>query len=413
MAFLATAGSEPLERFRAAAERRGGYDRRDPEPCDLSILPRVVTAAQSAELAPICRRIVQASLDRVLDIQAGREPAAGCPLDWIAGLVGRMPAELCGNVRLDFLLEQGRLRLLEGGWVNLSGVDYAPQVGLALLDIEPQLATDFDVERPATRIRDRLREQGTTRLAILVKEDHTVYAENDWNLIRDQLRPIESVVIAEPDFHRIRTAPGLILIDDQPCDAVYLRSLDGPAAFAGRHAEQNRRTLQLLLDSGVAFHDHPLTMLAEDKDLEWLVDRDPTLRQVVPRTCRPSDVSPAEASRWVLKLRDRHSGEGVFLDTEEMLPRWHDPTAILQERIDPDRFAVVTVHGFSGDAVADLAVHVSYRYDVAHRTLLTSEIAGYFSRFTLVGGKVNLCTGGGIVPVLSERIPPGPVETRA
>jgi hypothetical protein len=34
---------------------------------------------------------------------------------------------------------------------------------------------------------------------------------------------------------------------------------------------------------------------------------------------------------------------------------------------------------------------------------VTAEIAGYFSRFSLSGGKVNLCTGGGIVPVLSER----------
>jgi carbamate kinase len=32
-----------------------------------------------------------------------------------------------------------------------------------------------------------------------------------------------------------------------------------------------------------------------------------------------------------------------------------------------------------------------------------AEIAGYFSRFSLTGGKVNLCAGGGIVPVLSER----------
>ena len=53
--------------------------------------------------------------------------------------------------------------------------------------------------------------------------------------------------------------------------------------------------------------------------------------------------------------------------------------------------------------MADLAVHVSYRYDVARRELLACEVTGYFSRFTLVGGKVNLCTGGGIVPVLSER----------
>jgi hypothetical protein len=403
VAFLATAGGESLRRYRAAAERRRSYDRRDPEPCDLSILPRVVTAAQAATIAPICRQIVQASLDRVLDIHAGREETDGWPLGWIAGLVTSLPAELCGNVRLDFLLEAGRLRLLEGGWVNLSAVDYAPQAALALIDIAPQLAADFTVERPAERFRARLQERATRRLAILVKEKHTVYAENDWNLIREQLAPIDSIVVSEPDFHRIRRAADGILVDDLVCDAVYLRSLDGPAAFSGPHAAQNRRTLALLLDSGVTFHDHPLTLLAEDKNLEWLVARDPSLRPVVPKTCRPTDVLQSEAGRWVLKLRDLHSGEGVFLEEPEMRAHWNDPTAILQERIMPDRLPVVTVHGYTGNAVADLAVHVSYRYDVAQRTLLHAEVAGYFSRFSLVGGKVNLCTGGGIAPVLSER----------
>ena len=405
MAFLARLGVEPLECYRAAAEVRGAYDRRDPEPCDLSVVPRVVSVGQAGLAAGICRQIVQASLDRVLDIHAGRESVAGWPLGWIAGRVQALPAELCGNVRLDFLLERGRFRLLEGGWVNLSGVDYAPQAALALLDIAPQLAAAFHVERPAAGFRARLIEQGVRRLAILVKEKHTVYAANDWTLIRGLLAPIESIVVAEPDFDRIKIrADGRgISIDGLACDAVYLRSLDGPAAFAGPHAEQNRRTLALLLDSGVAFHDHPLTLLAEDKDLEWLVERDPGLRSVVPRTCRPGDVPCSEAGRWVLKLRDLHSGEGVFLDTADMAAHWADPTAILQERIEPDRFPVVTVHGLQGDAVADLAVHVSYRYDVARRELLACEVRGYFSRFTLIGGKVNLCAGGGIVPVLSER----------
>lgn len=401
MAFLVAAGNEPLERYRAAAERRGGYDRRDPEPCDLSILPRVVTASQAGTLAPICRRIVAASLDRVLDLHAAPRTAAAWP-EWLPDAFPALPAELIGNVRLDFLLEAGRVRLLEGGWVNLSGVDYAPQVALALVDVFPDLAETLHVERPATRFRDRLLERGTRRLAILVKEQHTVYAENDWNLIREVLAPIESVVVAEPAFDTIRPTTGGIIVDGQECDAVYLRALDGPAAFTGRHAEGNRRALAALLASGIAFHDHPLTLLAEDKDLEWLVERDPDLRSVVPRTVRPADVPRAEWERWVLKLRDRHSGEGVFLERDEMLASWDDPTAILQERIDPDRFPVHTVHGFRGDAVADLAVHVSYRYDTARRELLTAEIAGYFSRFTLVGGKVNLCAGGGIVPVLSE-----------
>jgi len=197
----------------------------------------------------------------------------------------------------------------------------------------------------------------------------------------------------------------VVLVDGQPCDAIYLRALDGPAAFTGPRAAANRQTLEMLLATGVAFHDHPLLLAVEDKDLAWLVERDPTLAAVVPETRPPAAVPPEEAAGWVLKLRDRHSGEGVFLDPVEMRRHWHDPAAILQRRIEPERVEVVTVHGHRGLAVADLAVHVSYRYSVRRRELLAAEVTGYFSRFSLTGGKVNLCAGGGIVPVLSEAMP--------
>lgn len=403
MALLADSSAAERARFLSIAESRRAYDRRDPEPCDISLLPRVVTARMAAELGPVCRRIVRASIERVLDLQAGHEAAEEVPLAWVAGLVPQLPAEFIGNVRLDFLLEKGRPRLLEGGWVNLSAVDYAPQAALALLDTAPALADRFHVERPAERIRQRLAERGTRRVAILVKERHTPYAANDFELIRGLLAPIESVIVAEPDFPLIRGGDGVVFVGDLPCDAVYLRALDGPAAFAGPHAATNRRTLEVLLTSGITFHDHPLMLLAEDKELGWLVARDPALADVVPRSLPPAAVPRSECDRWVLKLRDRHSGEGVFLEPAEMAAHWDAPEAMLQERIHPDPFPVVTVHGHRGDAVTDLAVHVSYRYDVARRELVTAEIAGYFSRFSLTGGKVNLCTGGGIVPVLSER----------
>jgi hypothetical protein len=349
---------------------------------------------------------VQASLDRALDLHAGRERAEGWPLAWITAAVGRLPEELFGNVRLDFLPSVAGPMFLEAGWVNLSGVDYAPQAALAVLDVEPALAETFTVERPVAGMRRRLLEQGVGRLAILVKDDHTVYAEGDWELIREALAPIESVVVSERDFGRLEPATGAVLVDGRPCDAVYLRALDGPAAFTGPRAAGNRQTLEMLLAAGVAFHDHPLLLAVEDKDLAWLVDRDPALAKVVPETRLPAAVPPEEAAGWVLKLRDRHSGEGVFLDEAEMRRHWHDPAAILQRRIEPERVEVVTVHGHRGLAVADLAVHVSYRYDVRRRELVKAEITGYFSRFSLTGGEVNLCAGGGIVPVLSAAIPP-------
>jgi len=415
-----------LERFRAAAERRGAYDRRDPEPCDISILPRIVTSAEAGRLADISVRIVRAALDWTVDrhadgglarhahgglarhadggrAAAGQHGVAGYGLDWVADEVGRLPDELVGNVRLDFLVSAGQPWLLEMGWVNLSGFDYAPQAALALLDVRPELHVGHHVQRPVEPLRRRLLDRGVQRLAILVKEEHTPYAANDFRLIAEAIRPIDTIVVAEPEFPAITADKHGLRVGEVAVDAVYLRALDGPAAFEGRHAATNLRTLRLLLAADVVFHDHPLMLLAEDKDLRFLIDRDPSLAKCVPEVRRPAEVEPADAGNWVLKLRDRHSGTGVFLDEPAMRARWDDPDAILQRRIEADRIDVSTVHGRRGRAVADLAVHVSYRYAVARRELLVAEVAGYFSRFALDGGIVNLCAGGGILPVLAER----------
>jgi len=413
-----------LERFRAAAERRGAYDRRDPEPCDISIRPRIVTAAEARRLADISVRVVRAALDWTVDrhgsggltrgaagglAAAGTHGGTGYGLDWITAEVGRRPDELLGNVRLDFLVSEGRPWLLEMGWVNLSGFDYAPQAALALLDVRPELRAGHRVERPVEALRRRLLDRGVRRLAILVKEDHTPYAANDFRLIAEAIRPVDTIVVAEPEFPTIEAGPRGLRVGAAAVDAVYLRALDGPAAFTGRHAATNLRTLRLLLAADVVFHDHPLMLLAEDKDLRFLVDRDPGLAECVPEVRHPAEVEPADAGNWVLKLRDLHSGTGVFLAEPAMRARWEDPGAILQRRIEADRIDVSTVHGRRGRAVADLAVHVSYRYAVARRELLVAEVAGYFSRFALDGGIVNLCAGGGILPVLSET-PPGPAS---
>jgi len=394
-------------RFLAAAIHRRAYEPRDSEPCDISLVPRVVAAPRARWLEGIARRLVQASIDFALD--ARRSPGesdetGGYSLGWIASQTGRLPRQLIGNVRFDFLPQGDGLKLLEAGWVNLSAVDYAPQAALALLDTVPDLASQFDVLRPATRMRARLEEQGVRRVAILVKDVHTPYAENDWELIREVLAPIESVVISERDFGELRCDhAGRVFFGGMGIDGIYLRALDGPAAFTGPNALRNGETLAMLLGAEVTFLDHPLLLLAEDKDLSFLTDRDPGLAEVVPAMRPARGASAADAEEWVLKLRDRHSGEGVFFEGCDLERHGDDPCAILQERLQANRFPINTVHGHDGSAITDLAVHVSYCYDVDTRSLLTAEIAGYFSRFTREGLRVNLCTGGGIVPVLSER----------
>ena len=364
----------------------------------------MVTAARRRWLGPLVERLVKASIDAALDAR-GALPGEddGFSLAWIAGQVGRLPRQFVGNVRFDFLPQGDELKLLEAGWVNLSAVDYAPQAAAALLDTVPTLGESFDVERPCLGMKRRLDELGVRTLVILVKETHTPYAENDWELIREVLRPIESVVLSEREYGALSCRDGKVHLGDLPIDAVYLRALDGPAAFSGPHARLNREALALLLGSDVIFLDHPLLLLAEDKDLSFLVDRDPGLAEVVPRMRPARGAVGADAAQWVLKLRDRHSGEGVFFEACDLERHGDDPGAILQERLEANRFPITTVHGHRGAAITDLAVHVSYRYDVPSRRVITAEVAGYFSRFSREGLRVNLCTGGGIVPVLSER----------
>lgn len=404
VAWLSGAGADLRADFLAHAIRRRAYEVRDPEPCDISLVPRVVTAARRRYLEPLVKRLVQASIDAALEMRATpRDDGDGYSLAWIAGQVGRLPRQLIGNVRFDFLPQGDDLKLLEAGWVNLSAVDYAPQAAAALLDTVPALQEWFGVERPCSGMKRRLDELGVRTLAILVKETHTPYAENDWELIREVLRPIESVVLSEREYGELSCRDGRVHLGDMPIDAVYLRALDGPAAFSGVHARLNRDTLAMLLGAEVSFLDHPLLLLAEDKDLSFLVDRDPGLAEVVPRMRPARGAVGADAAKWVLKLRDRHSGEGVFFEACDLERHGDDPGAILQERLEANRFPITTVHGHQGSAITDLAVHVSYRYDVPTRKVVTAEVAGYFSRFTREGLRVNLCTGGGIVPVLSER----------
>jgi hypothetical protein len=390
--------------FLGQAIRRRAYEPSDPEPCDISLIPRVVTAQRQRWLADLVVRLVQASIDAALDARGVAVGSAdGYSLAWIASQVGRLPRQLIGNVRFDFLPQGDDLKLLEAGWVNLSAVDYAPQAAVALLETVPALAGEFEVMRPAVRMKRRLGELGVRTLAILVKDAHTAYAENDWEMIREVLRPIGSVVLSEREFGDLSCRDRRVRLGDLPIDAVYLRALDGPVAFTGDHARLNRDTLAMLLGADVIFLDHPLLLLAEDKDLSFLVDRDPGLAEVVPRMRSAQGAVGADAEQWVLKLRDRHSGEGVFFEACDVDRYSEDPGAILQERLDANRFPINSLHGHRGSAITDLAVHVSYRYDVPTRKVVTAEVAGYFSRFTREGLRVNLCTGGGIVPVLSER----------
>ncbi len=99
--------------FLAHAIRRRAYELRDPEPCDISLVPRVVSAARRRWLGPLVERLVKASIDAALDARgtlAGEDD--GFTLAWIAGQVGRLPRHLVGNVRFDFLPQGDELKLL-------------------------------------------------------------------------------------------------------------------------------------------------------------------------------------------------------------------------------------------------------------------------------------------------------------
>ncbi len=380
------------------------YDPR--EPYDASLVPLVITSGRHAAYQRAAERICGAALTAFADRMARGGPAADSFERLLLGLPVRDEI-VSGNARFDFLEEGERLRLVEMNFVGVGTTGHSHQATRALLACLPELESRYTCLHPVDAFREQLLRQGVRTLALLTKDDDRDYYGSwlDRVIIVRGLRPVRAFIVPRRAWSAFRCEGRSLHLHRTPIDAIYPRELTWRESL-----EAGSDWCRFFLESGARCLDHWSLILAEDKDLRFLLAHDPGLAAYLPRTWRPGEQPPSlTPAECVVKRRHEHAGDGVEI-APARLPS-DDGCTILQERVRTNRTHVRSVFGFEGTVTYDVAAHVCFDFDLRSRRLLACRVSGYLSRYAPTGDIVNISKGGGILPVLVERADPGHGET--
>lgn len=373
------------------------WDERDP--CDVSILPLVISrerhAAYERAAECLCNAALQAfAVRRDADRFAGdalQRPVQGFPL---------RQDVISGNARFDFVEQGDDIRLVEMNFVGVGTVGHSLQATRGLIDIVPELAERYRLLHPTDAFREQLLRHGITSIALVTKDtDRDFYGSwLDRVIIAEGVKPVEMIIVPRAEWGDFTTDGTTLSFRGRKIDAIYPRDLTWNESIRDG-ADQCR----FFLSSGAFCYDHWSLVLVEDKDLRFLTDFDPAVDAYLPRTIDLEALpAGADTSGLVLKRKHLHGGDGVWMAPFE-LPRENRDDYILQERIALNSTRVKSLMGFEGVVSYDVAAHVSYDYDLPNRRLLSCKVSGYLSRYAPQGDIVNISKGGGVIPVLVER----------
>jgi hypothetical protein len=385
--------------FRAALVERmfcGADDIRD-----VALAPLVISRDEQLQFEVMARRICAAALNAF----ASRRDPSRFAGDSFQKLVQSLPVRqgiLAGNARFDFLPTAAGPRLVELNFIGVGTTARPHQAARALLDCLPDLRGSYCVLLPTDAFTRQLGRLGCRTLVLLTKDNDREYVTPwlDRLLIQRQLAPVEVVIAPRREWDHFTSDGRGLAFHGRPIDAIY------PREFTWRSSiEAGIEQCRFFLESGATCLDHWGLVLVEDKDLGLLLEQDPSLADLVPRTW-PLGKQPTAipATELVLKRRHDHGGEGVVVGPET-LPEPDGDEWLVQERLRGPRIPVTTLLGFAGTVTHDIATHVSYEYDIERRELVHCEVSGYLARFAPTGDVVNLSQGGGVIPVLLEEPP--------
>jgi hypothetical protein len=365
---------------------------------DVALAPLVISRAEHARFELAARRICAAALAA---FASRRDPSrfAGDPFQrLIQGLPVRQGV-IAGNARFDFLPTASGPRLVELNFVGVGTTARPHQAARAVLDCLPDLESVYHVLRPTDAFARQLGRLGCRTLALLTKDNDREYVTPwlDRLLIQRQLAPVEVLIVPRREWAAFATDGRGLTFRGRPIDAIYPRELTWRTSI-----EEGIEQCRFFLESGATCLDHWGLVLVEDKDLGLLLEQDPGLVDLVPRTWalgrQPATLPPSEL---VLKRRHDHGGEGVVVGPAT-LPTDAGGEWLVQERLRGPRIPVSTLEGFAGTVTHDIATHVCYEYDLVRGELRHCEVSGYLARFAVAGDVVNLSQGGGVIPVLVE-----------
>ena len=365
---------------------------------DVSLVPLVIGGKAHAHYDSVARRVCAAALGAFAD----RRHPDRFPGDAFQRLIQSLPVRqrrISGNARFDFLPTPDGPRLVELNFVGVGTTARPHQTAAALLDCLPELQSGYRRLAPTAAFGRQLAALGCQTVALLTKDNDREYGTPwlDRLLIQRQVGPAEVLIVPRRDWGRFATDGTRLSFDGRRIDCVYPRELTWRSSI-----EEGIDLCRFFLESGALCLDHWGLILVEDKDLRFLLDQDPTLIDVLPRTWslgeEPADL-PLESI--VLKRRHDHGGEGVIVGPAD-LPQADRESWLVQERVRMERLPLRSLLGFEGVVAHDVATHVSFTYDLESRELEAFELSGYLARYAPVGDVVNLSQGGGVIPVLVE-----------
>ncbi|MFM7135546.1 MAG: hypothetical protein ACKO1M_00550 [Planctomycetota bacterium] len=365
---------------------------------DVALAPLVISRGEHARFGSAAKRICAAALAAF----AHRRDPSRFAGDSFQQLVQRLPVHqniIAGNARFDFLPTEAGPRLVELNFVGVGTTARPHQTAQALLDCLPELRRSHHVLLPTDAFTRQLGRLGCRSLALLTKDNDREYVTPwlDRLLIQRQLAPVEVLIIPRREWDGFTSDGRSLRFRGRPIDAIYPRELTWRTSI-----EEGVDQCRFFLESGTTCLDHWGLVLVEDKNLDLLLEQDPSLADLVPRTWTLGE-QPAgiPATELVLKRRHDHGGEGVVVGPET-LPAPAGAEWLVQERLRGPRLPVTTLLGFAGTVTHDIATHVSYEYDLRRGELVHCEVSGYLARFAPAGDVVNLSQGGGVIPVLVE-----------
>ncbi|HRZ86097.1 MAG TPA: hypothetical protein P5277_04955 [Candidatus Paceibacterota bacterium] len=391
---LSIIDSSKREIFRDNCIRNLAYTEK--EPMDISLIPRVIEKQKEILIEDVSKRITHAALESVCDYLEGYEILNKTKFEDFLLNLPKPKSFFVGNGRYDFLEEDDNIKLIETNFVGVGTSGHPPKTTKTLLETFPKLNNHFYFKNPTDAMRSRMIENGVTNAILLTKNgDEDAYTDYlDRLIIQCSLKPVNVFIVPEKNYPDIKFFNGDFFYKNNKIDCFYPRNMEFEESMYN-----NKDFCFSLLNSNALFLDHFVTMLAENKDLRFLIKKDSSLKDYIARIFDKSELDDTQDfSDYVLKKKDVHSGKGVIIAPKNVSL----DNAILQERIYTNQFPVDTIEGKKGNATYDTAVHFSYIFDLKSRNLTHFETSGYLTRFAFKD-IVNLSQGGGIIPTLLEK----------
>ncbi|MEM4625398.1 MAG: hypothetical protein QXJ28_01355 [Candidatus Pacearchaeota archaeon] len=392
-----------LDLFKEILSKKNVYLKEDPE--DVSILPRVISKQEHIHIKEVCRELTETAFSYLSKVIKGEiTPHSSKINDFILHMPIKKPVLLSGNARYDFLKENINYKLVEMNFVNVGAMIESTESCNSLMTLFPSLSDHFYYESPPKHIKKRFRERKAKNILLLTRDDYSDQISDSFDRVylKNKLRPLNVKIVPEREYSKIRFKDGKAEYEGELVDSFYLKHLDGTKG-ENDPLFRNRDFCSNMLNSKSFIFDNLITMLLEDKDLRFLLEVNPKVRSYIPKII---DLENADRiynySRYVLKKRDTHCGEGVII-SPRFIPKNMGLDLILQQKVYANLFPVLSIEGKEGYAIFDTGVYVSYSYDLAHERLLKFNVSGYLTRFSLEKEIVNLSQGGGLIPTLIEK----------